>query len=464
MSRSPLEDRRKRIIFWECYSLDRLSSAVLGRPFGIDDEDIEVDLPLPGDAAAVSLSFRSQERNNPTQYDRRNTQDSDLRVFTHLLKLSRVSSGINDSLPLKHASPYTCQSRNRNEFCNRYWSPICSPSPVEVYAHVVTLHGQLHNWREDAPSYTEPRCVYKSSEFFDLCYQKERLFLLREAIDRVVSPGLLPPDALLGPCVDAASTVIRLFAKLRNNSSYITYTRTYAHLIFLCGMILLFAAFVQLYPAEFTNVPWSDVEKTSQMDGFAVEYATIAVTELVELLISAKESLERLSDNMPDLAVYPQFIDAFRSKLPVHGSQHGAANCPSASQKPNNTANSTSAHEPEGAFSSSFVSDSQQTVESTAPDAVGLGHADVTVQSYSCQNPTEFERIRPPQQEEEEEEQQQQPITVFQETTTDWFSGDHTGAEFPPANSSQPWPFSYIPWTEQWELDFTNYDWLPPYS
>lgn len=33
---------RRTIIFWESYSLDRFASAMLGRPFGIDDQDIEI--------------------------------------------------------------------------------------------------------------------------------------------------------------------------------------------------------------------------------------------------------------------------------------------------------------------------------------------------------------------------------------------------------------------------------------
>lgn len=48
-----ITEQHQRLIFWECYVMDRHASSTLGRPFAISDDNITVDLPVRFDDSEI---------------------------------------------------------------------------------------------------------------------------------------------------------------------------------------------------------------------------------------------------------------------------------------------------------------------------------------------------------------------------------------------------------------------------
>ena len=281
----------------------------LGRPFAIDDTVItaeEAQTPLLGDRLDplhVDVSFIQA---GWPSYDEAN----DRRLSNHLLALSRITSAL-------HRSQQTSGSRAR-ESDTPDMPRGTNFTTHNSYRLLFKLREDLEHWHNTAPRFDRPHCLYQCPEYFDLCFQKEKLYLIRVAIDRNPVRGGLPPPYLLAPCLDTAHRVIRLFDNLRRKN-LATCTRSNTHLIFTTSLIILFLAFAQVHPQYRRREP--ELKSTSQVDvgtwwaGLLEEETTPTQAESLEVLGMASTTLDWLADNMPDMTPYAQFLDILRQEL-----------------------------------------------------------------------------------------------------------------------------------------------------
>lgn len=302
------EEQRRRRVFWETYCLDRFSSSTLGRPFAIDDSIITVELaepllimgqdPLSHDPSMASYGWPSY------------VEASDRRVFNHLLALSRITSGL-------HCSQQSQRSRGRDRETPNKLRSVGSGAE-ESYQVLHKLRGDLEVWRLNAPGCDSQVCLYQSPEYFELCFQKEKLYLIRVAIDKSPLKSSLPPKYLLRPCLSTAHNVVRTFNNLRLRG-LVTYTRAYTHLIFTTSLIIVFLSFAQVHPQYQTQN--ADAHYTSGVDveswwaGLLDEGRLPTQEECLEVLSMAGDVLNWLATNMPDMRPYANFLDVLRREL-----------------------------------------------------------------------------------------------------------------------------------------------------
>lgn len=97
LSRVSLENELRKRLFWACYAFDRQISIPMGRPFGISDRDIDIDLPLDVDEAITDEQLALIQ---PTSISRKGSIGNDsgnstsLTSFVHVIRLRQIESDI----------------------------------------------------------------------------------------------------------------------------------------------------------------------------------------------------------------------------------------------------------------------------------------------------------------------------------------------------------------------------------
>ena len=189
-----LHDQKIRRVFWQVYIIDRYSSITLDRPFAIDDSSIELGLPVDADDSDLaSLSPSTGGLDNFSEYNR-STQHTEVTSFLCCVRLRKLSSRIHGQLatlrqdPSLHAQPYLAVGR------------ICT-----------ALNGllqELENWYQSAPALPNPTCLYESSEWFLLLFCRERIDLVRRAVDLIPKNNGAPPRHVVSLFLRAALQII----------------------------------------------------------------------------------------------------------------------------------------------------------------------------------------------------------------------------------------------------------------
>ncbi|KAH8880218.1 hypothetical protein GQ53DRAFT_546723 [Thozetella sp. PMI_491] len=298
------EDQRRRRVFWESYMVDRFSSLTLGRPFAINDASIRTPRPesqlpsqnsLPGDWPQLVSGI-------------------DIRVFNHELELAQIASRIRYSLQTGR----TTASQPKTSVLSSLSPSNSTMGPEEIFELLRHSHGELQSWRDSIPVYAQPRCLYETEEYFEFNYQREKLSLIRVAIDRSPTRGLLPPDYLLRPCLSTACSVIRIFSGLRDRG-LIPYTRAYAHTIFTTSLIIVFLLFsqVQAPPGQPDRGPsfTSLVDLESWWSILLEEDVPQSQQEAFEVLSTAEGLMLWFSSKMPDTGNYAHFLAVLKQEL-----------------------------------------------------------------------------------------------------------------------------------------------------
>lgn len=409
----------------------------LGRPFAIDDtvittqrahspeQPFDID-PLHADLDFIQAGWPSYVEAN------------DRSVSDHLLSLSRITSSL-------HRSQQTSGSRARESD---------TPSGVRgsnaathsSYRLLFKLRDDLEHWHNTTPRFDQPSCLYQCSEYFDLCFQKEKLYLIRVAIDKNPVRGALPPQYLLTPCLGTAHSVIRLFDSLRRQN-LATCTRSNTHLVFTTSLIILFLSFAQVHPQYRRSD--AELRSTSRVDvgswwaGLLEEGKAPTQSESLTVLAMASATLEWLADNMPDMSPYAQFLNILRHEL----SKEIYKNSSSGVGSTGTCAQPASASQPLPTGYQSYPDESTNLLTNATPGqlfpdiSLGAQMADQNEGHEGFVMPTQGQGISP-------------EGFLFDLFPVEYFTQDGTGMQ--PMMAS--WPFSQMPWMESFNTELSGYD------
>ncbi|CEL11578.1 hypothetical protein ASPCAL14679 [Aspergillus calidoustus] len=272
---SLLHEQLQRRVFWECYVIDRYSSITLDRPLAIADRDIRVLLPVNANDDEIEAAEGSVPDLDIFQVSPRSrVETTDLSVFFLCIRLRQITSKIHSLFQYKKPlSPEAAGSL----------SSVTAPG--RTYTNLYRLLQELDDWRGSVPFLEHPRCLYESQDFYDLRWMRERLLLVRKAMDLVPRRGHLPPRDLLSLCSQYATGTITVFCRLYE-SQRLTYTRSYFQTLFTAGLSVVFYLSVV-----------ADSDQTT-------------VGQAVDALSQAERVLKRMGDELPDAVQYVTVYEA----------------------------------------------------------------------------------------------------------------------------------------------------------
>ncbi|KAJ5289210.1 sterigmatocystin biosynthesis monooxygenase stcW [Penicillium angulare] len=219
MESNPLKTQLRRRVFWCAYNLDRACAVTLGRPVGIMDSDIDVDLFLDlDDENITSTGIRCQPRSSSTE------SPTIVSTALHTIKLRRIWARMQNQIyPQTHGSP----SYGINGLTGGF--------KVE-----------LRRWMETAPDQLQQgRAVnnaFASTEWYNLMYHHSVLLLHRSRLvvsqrsSRPESPVNVCDDfSVLLDCASSSQSIIELYRSLYV-SQRLNDTWGALHVLFLAGI------------------------------------------------------------------------------------------------------------------------------------------------------------------------------------------------------------------------------------
>ncbi|KAF5510549.1 Positive regulator of purine utilization [Colletotrichum siamense] len=218
--------------FWVAYDIDRVVAFTLGRPVGIPDDSIDVELPLDMDDENItSGGLMANPRTNPTG------PPTLMTGFVHAIKLRRLWTKISDNL-------YPPSIRRCGNHCGQR-------------ATVESLRQELDEWRVNTPdqldySVSHPLSVFTSRSWFQLAYDHSILLLYRHYM--MALPGSHTPancndstnvndieatERALEECAVRAREMCLLYRRVYQSSS-VQFTWGSLHILFLGGLTYLY--------------------------------------------------------------------------------------------------------------------------------------------------------------------------------------------------------------------------------
>lgn len=221
-----LGEQLRRRVFWECYMIDRYSSNTLHRPFSIAERDITTGFPADANDEAIIAAQQIFPDLDTFRAAHTPSGLSEMSVFFLCIRLRQIVSRIHSEFSK------LAETTKRNGFETFLLTgKICQT--------VDGFFRDLDEWRSGAPLIQAPRSLYESQDWFDLLHFRERLILVRKAVDFVPKRNGIPPAHLLNQCLECATSTIRLYSRLFQQGS-ITYTRSYFQMIFTAGLSVMF--------------------------------------------------------------------------------------------------------------------------------------------------------------------------------------------------------------------------------
>ncbi|KAL4963422.1 uncharacterized protein BDV14DRAFT_209941 [Aspergillus stella-maris] len=283
-TRKPLlQEQLERRVFWECYVIDRYSSITLDRPLAIADRDIQVLLPVDANDEEIEAAEGALSDLDLFQVASSvRSGHSELTVFFSSVRHRQITSNIYGLFQVKSLSggPQTVTATGR----------ICT--------NLYRLLRELDNWRQSTPVFENPKCLYETQDWWDLRWRRERLILVRKAMDMVPKRANTPPRDLLALCFENATAVITLFCRLYT-SKQMTYTRSYFQTLFTAGLSIIFYLSV-----------------ASDLDIAAMDQAMEALAQCEHVF---KELGHELPDAIQYVAVYEALYRHISQKLRQSG-------------------------------------------------------------------------------------------------------------------------------------------------
>lgn len=278
-----LEEQLRRRVFWQCYMMDRYTSVMLDRPPAIPDRDIEIGLPANADdevldIASTSGAFPDLESFHRTCAPQADPADTtEMSVFLMCLRLRKITSKIHAKF-----------QQNSSTGAGRETSHIAlATASGTIYADLDQLLLELEHWRRLAPVFHSPKCLYERQEWYDLLLMREKLLLIRKAIDLVPKRNNAPPRDLLCICLEYSVGTIKTFCALFDRQ-LVTYTRSYFQTLFTAGLSVMFC-----------------VSVAADLDCPTLVQATEAVSH-------AEKTLKQMVQELPDAIHYVALYEALR--------------------------------------------------------------------------------------------------------------------------------------------------------
>ncbi|KAF5965860.1 quinate transport [Fusarium coicis] len=185
-----LQTQLRRRVFWQFYLIDRYSSTTLDRPFSIDDADIQTK--FPAEVSDEELEAASHERND------------------HLLYLGAAEADI---------IPHTDRV---------------------LQAEAEDLAYQVEALARRNPIIQVPSCLYETQEWYDLLIARERLSVLRRAIDIVPKVNGSPPKEILTVFLRSALETIERYHIVCQRREMMIHTRSYFHMLFTAALSVMY--------------------------------------------------------------------------------------------------------------------------------------------------------------------------------------------------------------------------------
>lgn len=205
-TRSLLRSEMKKRIFWSAYALDRNISVALGRPFCIQDRDINIELPLQ------LTDEQLLEEAPPTQSLHPNVYD--MSTFKHIIHLRQIHSNI-----LRKFYPVNTSEQDGMQF---------QEARDQIRA-------SLEQWIMSTPRFLSPTtATFQSFEWFQIAYNHALILLYR--------PSPVCPQAnlqALQTCADSSINMITGYLALYSKNK-ITYTWIALHSVFMASVTMLY--------------------------------------------------------------------------------------------------------------------------------------------------------------------------------------------------------------------------------
>lgn len=274
-----LVEQMRRRIFWNCYQLDRLSSVTLGRPFGIEDDDIEIGLPFDAeDDYLEQITLWSPDE--ASSLSGLSSSNGEVAVFNCSIRLGRVACRIHASLNFG----YSEELQRRKTSVGYPGHRGGSLDPGDTYQLFREFFLELRSWRLSCPVFVEPQCPTQTQDWFQFMYEREKLTLIRAVIDRVHSRSSFPPKELLNPCHNTAVAIIHKYNELRQRDQ-VSYSWSYMQLLLTCGLSVIFCVFVKFdgrrrehshLERSWLSHRWTDLEPETFRD-FSLQESSTAI-------------------------------------------------------------------------------------------------------------------------------------------------------------------------------------------
>ncbi|PPQ68485.1 hypothetical protein CVT25_008411 [Psilocybe cyanescens] len=223
--RDPYTVELRRRIFWSAYGLDRFMALNMGRPLGIQDADIDVELPIDIDfTESDDTALREMSEKElatpaaPSPSDEQFFVAKPITTMTsalHIIKCRQIESEIQRLM---------------------YRVDRVETGP-EMGQEVTRLLARLDRWKANIPRKTEgpdppsPPCC--TPEWFSWRYYEATLFLLRPLTINAQSS-----DPLLSRCANAAAGSVEAQRRLHQVPP-VSLSLSALHSVFLSGLTLL---------------------------------------------------------------------------------------------------------------------------------------------------------------------------------------------------------------------------------
>ncbi|KAI1658520.1 fungal-specific transcription factor domain-containing protein [Daldinia decipiens] len=243
-------DLRRRL-WWSTYSLDRLVSTCVGRPFGVSDQVITTEFPsLLDDRYITSEGFKGRPAEGEPTYKI---------VAKHYFRLRLLQSEILQVLQYQQTQMARFNGQNtRNEYMHTQL-----PSP---FLHRFdsfrnwrrNIDQRLYDWKNSAPTKQDSGVAFHP-EFLELNYWQTIIMLYRQSLSvpsmfegeyntskEVNSPSIYAAESredeerVYVKVAEAGQKILRLYRQL-HLMGLVNYTYLATHHLFMAGISYLYA-------------------------------------------------------------------------------------------------------------------------------------------------------------------------------------------------------------------------------
>ncbi len=248
--REYIRDMRRRL-WWCTYSLDRLVSTCVGRPFGISDQVITTEFPsMLDDNYISSRGFTGPPPEGSPSYKI---------VAKHYFRLRLLQSEILQVLQYQQAQIARFNGQNlRNEYMH---TDLRSPFMQKFDSFRSwrrNIDERLYEWKNSAPTKNESGVAF-SPEFLELNYWQAIIMLYRQSLSvpsmfegeyntskEVNSPSIYTAEQqedeerVYLKVAEAGQKILRLYRQL-HVVGLVNYTYLATHHLFMAGISYLYA-------------------------------------------------------------------------------------------------------------------------------------------------------------------------------------------------------------------------------